>query len=424
MAMFNDVFKPWFSFELLNGVTYDQFERALVDMVKDEKVLLAKVKDVLENKYNIMYKGKLSVGIKKLSQVVITRNGVTEYLALSNTKDCEDVKVVVTSSERMFCVGFLKVNQEPSATGLGVGRQQIWVDGEDSYGQPKRIQIKVLTYGQFVENEFVCVCTPLDKSPFVCAKYYNMQPIQVLPWSSFVNSEGDDALAFFSKNANGSLSYRKKSVIGGERGPGAIVIFDEKHKKYLKGFSAYAYDDIRYSNVHEFDGDFVQLAKNNQVVDYNFADGNQFSVLVPQKENQADRTRHVVLDDCRWKALGSVGDSFNAGLSQIFGPLSSTSSQTEATPETSQSLGDEQIAQGGDVGRDLEEEPHDIVENTSIDGVEPVDVSSLEPCADGGEPVVQDGDAVDVSRDVDEQSHDDVENTPSEGESLDRVSPL
>lgn len=425
--MFNDVFKPWFSFELLNGVTYDQFERALVDMVKDEKVLLAKVKDVLENKYNITYKGKLSIGINKLSQVVITRNGVTEYLALSNIKDYEDVKVVVASSERMFCVGFLKVNQEPSATGLGEGRQQIWVEGEDSYGQPKRIPIKVITRDQFVENEFVCVCTPPDKYPFVCAKYYNMQPIQVLPWSSFVNSEGDDALAFFSKNANGSLSYRKKSVIGGERGPGAIVIFDEKHKKYLKGFSAYAFDDIRYSNVYEFDGDFVQLAKNNQVVDYNFADGNQFSVLVPSKANQADRKRHVVLDDCRWRALGSVGNSFNAGLSQIFGPLSSTSSQTEVITETSQRSGDEQIARGGvtvEVSRNLDKEPHDIVKTTLVEGVEPVDVPSLEPCVDGGEPIVQDGDAVDVSRDLDEQSHDDVENTPIEGELLARVAIL
>ena len=333
---------------------------------------------------------------------------------LTNIPPLQNVQQPVNGD---FCVGYLRILPDLTKACInGVksdgGCEERFVDRDETH---------------FYPNEFVYACITKNASgkSFVFDKSHNRAPVQVLYWRNFdQSSQGMSACEYLIENPFGVLSYRMKSVFGNSIWPGDIIIVDEENNKYLKGFKAYNSNDIRYLGVCEFDGDFEELAARNQKHEYKLDDGNSFSVLVP-RPNSLDRTRqHAVLDDCRWKALGSVGDSFNAGLSQIFGPLSSTSSQTEATPETSQRLGDEQIAQGGDVGRDLEEEPHGIVENTSIEGVEPVDVSSLEPCADGGEPVVQDGDAVDVRRDVDEQSHDDVENTPTEGELPARVSPL
>ena len=335
----------------------------------------------------------------------------------------------LTNEQRLCGVGFLLINQEPSPTGIGSVIREVVVSGVDTFGQPKSFKVERnhhILFQQFVHGEFVCVAH--FGSLVVCDKQSGRRPIQVLLWRNFKQSDSEmSACEYLKKNPSGVLSCKMRSVFGNKGYAGDIIIVDDENKKYLKGFSVDAFDHIKYSDVHEFVGDFEQLTltKEIQTGNFSFYDGNSFTVLVPKQ--QADRTRHAVLDDSRWKALGSVGDSFSADLSQIFGPLSSTSSQTEVITETSQRSGDEQIAQGCvtvEVSRNLDKEPHDTVETTLVEGVEPVDVPSLEPCVDGGEPIVQDGDAVDVSRDLDEQSHDDVENTPIEGELLARVSTL
>ena len=383
-------------FALDNDVSEDQFERALVDMVKDKPILLARVQDVLKSQYNITYTGKLKFGIEKLSQVKISESLGTQFLILAGSRGIDEYAIfaetrgggkISNKPYIPFCVGWLRVNHEPSATGLSEGWQYQWVVGEDAHRQSKKIQITDITPNQFVENEFVCVCEPLGKKdPFVCAKHYNMQPIQVLPWSNFVQSdEEDSAVSFLSKNPQGALSYKRKSVFGNKQSPSQILIYDAKKQTYLKGFSAYASDDIRYTNVYEFDGEFRPLATANQAVEYNFSDGNQFSVLVPLKEKQqADRTRHAVLDDSRWKVLGSVGDSFETKLAQIC-LTSPIPPQTEEATETAPRLDGEQTAPGGvvvDVSHNLDEAPHETVESTSVEDVSVVQVLPQEAEAD------------------------------------------
>lgn len=331
--------------------------------------------------------------------------------------DMSRIKRSDSTNEQKLCgVGFLQIIQESSPTGIGCVIREVFVNGVDTFGQQTTFKVdrNPILPQQFVHGEFVCVAH--FGSLVVCDKQSGRRPIQVLLWRNFKQSDSEmSACEYLKKNPSGVLSCKMRSVFGNKDCVGDIIIVDDENKKYLKGFSVYAFDDIKYSDVHEFVGDFEQLTltKEIQTGNFYFYDGNCFTVLVPKNNN---KKKHAVLDDSQWKALGSVGDSFNAGLSQIVGPLSSTSSQTEATTETSQILGGEQIAQGDDVGRDLDEEPHDIVENTSVEGGEPADISSLDPCADGDVPVAQDGVVVDVNRDLDEESH-----SPKESVSVEDV---
>ena len=281
--------------------------------------------------------------------------------------------------EFLFCVGYLRVAQVPSTIGNGKPRGEILVEGVDSCGRVTTHSIvRPVTENQFLPDEFVYV--RVDNNSFVFDKYPNRSPVQELFWRNFEqSSQGMSACEYLNKNPSGALSYKMKSVFGNSTWPGDIIIVDEENNKYLKGFKAYNSNDIRYSGVSEFIGDFKELATSNQERKYELNDGNSFSVLVSWS-NPADRMRHAVLDDSRWKALGSVGDSFETGLSQITG-VSPIPPQTEEFTETEPRSDGEQNAPDGvvvDVSHNLDEAPHETVESTSVEDVSSVQELPLE----------------------------------------------
>lgn len=281
--------------------------------------------------------------------------------------------------EPQFFVGYLKVAQVPSATGNGESREEILVEGVDSHGRVTTHPIaKPVTDNQFLQDEFVYA--RIGNNSFVFDKYPNRSPIQVFYWRNFEqSSQGMSACEYLNRNPSGALSYKMKSVFGNSTWPGDIIIVDEENNKYLKGFKAYNSNDIRYSGVSEFIGDFKELATSNQERKYELNDGNSFSVLVSWS-NPADRMRHAVLDDSRWKALGSVGDPFETGLSKIIG-----ASQTEKAIETAPRSDGEQNAQDGvvvDGSSKFDEESYQTVESSPIEDVEPVQGSLLDEAID------------------------------------------
>lgn len=190
------------------------------------------------------------------------------------------------------------------------------------------IPLKILPTDPVEDGEFVIGINA--SNPFVFFNNRENYPVQVLLWTSFIESDGEPSLEkYFQKIKSGRLSAKTghAHIIGNKKVPGHVIITDEK--LFLKGFLSHGEGDVEYSGILKFDGDFSkEVVAHNQATEMIYK-GMPFAMLVPWKGQSTGK--HSVLDCDGWvpfvdegagdggvkeKQLPTAGEAMSAGTSQ------------------------------------------------------------------------------------------------------------
>ncbi len=148
-----------------------------------------------------------------------------------------------------------------------------------------------------------------NEGPIVFFNDAKKYPVQVLKWSDFRESDGEQSLEKYLRQYKaGELAAKDSfdpSIIGNEKVPGHLIITDGVI--YVKGFFSYGKGVVKYSEVFKYDGDFLhEVAERNQAMEMDHF-GTDSIILLPPKLSPVDR--HSVMDCEGWVPLSESNES-------------------------------------------------------------------------------------------------------------------
>lgn len=326
-------------FELKRG-KYDDFRRVLCELAGEKPVFMAKVRPALQV-WGFEFVGKLRDGIQRVEGVTVkyderesnpvgflvleSRQNDSAYLSQEPRfvlkSSCKDdgysfprkQKLAVNAGEYTRYVGILRWISDPTDVHNVSGEFKVPM-ALHSDGNVKDVVLhKSRPYNCFRDGDFVFGFSSDSESNV----WFNNNPVnsavQVVLWSIFGEaSQQSDALKFFSeKKGNvGKITTRHTSLLGNSDVPGNLVVYDERHKVYLKGFLSYGGGVVEYRDVaasRESIG--IQIRDHINIYNFDYV-GNQFSIFCPRKGNRYSKeNKHAVLDWEGWKPLETMDDS-------------------------------------------------------------------------------------------------------------------